>query len=444
MPDTNTHTNKAATVETDNLPPHKSAIRRRSRDKKRLFADWRFRAYGIFGLSMAGCALLFLLVNIFSTGYSAFRQTTVTMNFNLDAEVLGVETNSSAEEKLDANVVAVIKKSLYASFPDVKKRKDKRKLFKLMSLGAELDLRDYIIENPESIGTNIEMTVPMSSDADQYYKAILRGEEIKSRLNDKQQQWLHALLDAEKITTRFNSDFFTNADSRYPELAGIGGAVIGTFYTLIICLLLAFPLGVGAAIYLEEFSRDSFITRIIEANINNLAAVPSVIFGLLGLAVILNMFDLPRSTPLVGGIVLALMTLPTIIIACRSAIKAVPPSIREGGLAMGASKVQVVFHHVMPAAMSGTLTGTIIGMAQALGETAPLLMIGMVAFIANAPSTPTDPATAIPVQIYLWAESAERGFVEKTAAAIMVIIIFLIAMNLLAILVRNRTRVINK
>lgn len=433
----------------DTARQHKSAIRRRSRDKKRLFADWCFRAYGILGLSLAACALLFLLVNIFSTGYSAFRQTIITMDFNLDAERLGVNSSASAEEILDANVVAVIKNSLYANFPDVKKRKDKRKLFKLMSLGAELDLRDYLIEHPDSIGTNIEMTVPMSSDADQYYKALLRNnqqqsEEIESRLNDKQQQWFHVLLDDGKIDMRFNSDFFTNADSRYPELAGIGSAVIGTFYTLLICLLLAFPLGVGAAIYLEEFSGDSFITRIIEANINNLAAVPSVVFGLLGLAVILNVFDLPRSTPLVGGIVLSLMTLPTIIIACRSAIKAVPPSIREGGLAMGASKVQVVFHHVMPAAMSGTLTGTIIGMAQALGETAPLLMIGMVAFIANAPSTPTDPATAIPVQIYLWAESAERGFVEKTAAAIMVIIVFLIAMNLLAILVRNKTRVTNK
>lgn len=423
---------------------YKSAIRRRSRDKKRLFADFRFRAYGILGLTLAGCALLFLLVNIFSTGYSAFRQTTITLDFNLDAEVLGVDASASEQAILDANIVTIIKKSLYANFPRVKKRKDKRKLFKLMSLGAELDLRDALIENPQLIGSNITMTVPMSSDADQYYKAILRGEEIKSRLNDKQQEWFTALLEQQKITTRFNSDFFSNADSRYPELAGIGGAVIGTFYTLFICLLLAFPLGVGAAIYLEEFSGDTFFTRIIEANINNLAAVPSVIFGLLGLAVILNVFGLPRSTPLVGGIVLALMTLPTIIIACRSAIKAVPPSIRDGGLAMGASKVQVVFHHVMPAAMSGTLTGTIIGMAQALGETAPLLMIGMVAFIANAPGTPTDPATAIPVQIYLWAESAERGFVEKTAAAIMVIIIFLIAMNLLAILVRNRTRVTNK
>lgn len=436
--------NESNNNNSNNNVKQKSAIRRRSRDRRRLFADLKFRAYGILGLTLAGCALLFLLGNIFSTGYDAFRQTTIALEVNLDAISLAVEKTSSEEELLDANVAAVIKKSLYDIFPEVRKRKDKRKLYSLMSLGAELTLRDHIIEDPRRIDSRVVLTMPMSSDADQYYKAMLRGENIKSRLNDKQQQWFKALLDKGQITTRFNFDFFTHADSRYPELAGIGGAVIGTFYTLFICLLIAFPLGVGAAIYLEEFSRDTFFTRIIEANINNLAAVPSVIYGLLGLAVILNMFDLPRSTPLVGGIVLALMTLPTIIIACRSSIKAVPPSIREGGLAMGASSVQVVFHHVMPAAMSGTLTGTIIGMAQALGETAPLLMIGMVAFIANAPGTPTDPATVIPVQIYLWAESAERGFVEKTAAAIMVIIVFLIAMNLLAILVRNRTRITNK
>ncbi|MCW8830099.1 MAG: phosphate ABC transporter permease PstA [Gammaproteobacteria bacterium] len=414
------------------------------RDRRRMFADLRFRAYGIFGLLIAGSALLFLLVNIFSTGYDAFRQTVITMEFNIDADVLDVSAMPSTEELQEANTLKVAKNSFYALFPEVKKRKNKRSLYKLISLGAELDLRDHIRLQPESIGSTVTLTVPMSSDVDQYFKAGLNGEEIKSRLNEKQKAWLQTLVDNGQVTTRFNTDFFTHADSRYPELAGIGGAMVGTMYTLLICLLIAFPLGVAAAIYLEEFSRDTFLTRIIEANINNLAAVPSVIFGLLGLAVILNVFGLPRSTPLAGGIVLALMTLPTIIIACRSAIKTVPPSIREAGMAMGASPIQVIFHHVMPAAMSGTLTGTIIGLAQALGETAPLLMIGMVAFIANVPSMPNDPATALPVQIYLWAESAERGFVEKTAAAIMVIIVFLIAMNLLAVILRNRTRISNK
>jgi phosphate transport system permease protein len=419
-------------------------IKQQKNDRRRMFADARFRAYGIFGLLIAGSALLFLLANIFSTGYEAFRQTVITMEFTLDAEALGISSNPSVEELQEANTLKVAKQSFYALFPEVRKRKDKRNLYKLISLGAEHDLRDQLANHPESIGDKVTLTVPMSSDVDQYFKASLRGEEIKSRLNEQQKVWLQTLIDKEQVSANFNSDFFTRGDSRYPELAGIGGAMVGTIYTLLICLLISFPLGVAAAIYLEEFSRDTFITRLVEANINNLAAVPSVIFGLLGLAVILNVFGLPRSTPLAGGIVLALMTLPTIIIACRSAIKTVPPSIREAGMAMGASPIQVVFHHVMPAAMSGTLTGTIIGLAQALGETAPLLMIGMVAFIANVPGTPTDPATALPVQIYLWAESAERGFVEKTAAAIMVIIVFLIVMNLLAVVIRNKTRISNK
>ena len=424
--------------------PDYELIQQNKKDRRRKFADMRFRGYGVLGLMVAGSALLFLLGSIFSTGYDAFRQTVITMEFNLDAEDLGITSVSSKELMQQANTLKVSKNSFYALFPEVKKSKDKRALYKLISLGAELDLRDQLINYPESIGSKITLTVPMSSDVDQQYKASLRGEEIKSRLNKKQQQWLQTLIDKKMVDVKFNSDFFTRADSRYPELAGIGGAVVGTIYTLLICLLISFPLGVAAAIYLEEFSGDTFIARLVEANINNLAAVPSVIFGLLGLAVILNVFHLPRSTPLAGGIVLALMTLPTIIIACRSAIKTVPPSIREAGMAMGASPIQVVFHHVMPAAMSGTLTGTIIGLAQALGETAPLLMIGMVAFIANVPGTPTDPATALPVQIYLWAESAERGFVEKTAAAIMVIIIFLIVMNLIAVVIRNKTRISNK
>jgi len=414
------------------------------RNRRRLRADFRFRAYGILGLLIAGSALLFLLGNIFSTGYGAFKQTVIPLTFDLRAEVLGISNSASLEEIQQADYARVVKKTWYGMFPDVQNRKEKRKLYKMLSLGAELELRDYLVANPQNIGSVITLIVPMSSDVDQYHKASLRNEDFKNRLNDQQQRWLKMLVSQKLVTTRFNVDFFTHADSRYPELAGISGAVIGTIFTLLICLLISFPLGVAAAIYLEEFSRDTFMTRAIEANINNLAAVPSVIFGLLGLAVILNVFNLPRSTPLAGGIVLALMTLPTIIITCRSAIKSVPPSIREAGMAMGASPIQVVFHHVMPAAMSGTLTGTIIGLAQALGETAPLLMIGMVAFIANAPSVPTDPSTVLPVQIYLWAESAERGFVEKTAAAIMVIIIFLIAMNLLAVLIRNRTRAFNK
>ena len=409
-------------------------------DKKRQWGDFRFRVYGLIGLSFATAVLLLILFKVFSTGFGAFQQTTMLMAFDLNADTLGVTTESSIEDIQDANTLAIVKKSMYQLFPKVKKRKDKRLLTRMLSPAVEWYVRDEIVNNPSLIGSQITLNVPLSSDVDQYYKAQLKGDNYKGRLKQKQLTWLNHLVQKNLVTVSFNTDFFTRADSRYPEIAGIAAALVGSLYSLLICLVIAFPIGVAAAIYLEEFAKKSLISRIIEVNINNLAAVPSIIFGLLGLAVILNVFDVPRSTPIAGGIVLALMTLPTIIIACRTSIKAVPPSLRDAALAMGASKMQVVFHHVMPAAMSGTLTGTIIGLAQALGETAPLLMIGMVAFIANVPSTPTDAASALPVQIYLWAESAERGFVEKTAAAIMVLIVVLILMILLAIFLRNKTR----
>jgi phosphate transport system permease protein len=409
-------------------------------DQKRKWADLRFRLYGLLGLSFAAIALILILFKVFSTGFGAFQQTTLSMEFHLDADVLGVTSESKIDELQDANTLSLVKKSIYKLFPDVKKRKDKRRLTQLLSASAEWFVRDEIVNDPWLIGSTITLKVPLSSNVDQYYKALLNGEDYKGRLKPKQITWFETLEQQGLVYVSFNTDFFTRADSRYPEIAGIAAALVGSMYSLLICLIIAFPIGVAAAIYLEEFAKKSMLSRIIEVNINNLAAVPSIIFGLLGLAVILNVFDVPRSTPIAGGIVLALMTLPTIIIACRTSIKAVSPSIREAGLAMGASKVQVVFHHVMPAAMSGTLTGTIIGLAQALGETAPLLMIGMVAFIANVPSVPTDAASALPVQIYLWAESAERGFVEKTAAAIMVLIVVLILMILLAIFLRNKTR----
>lgn len=415
------------------------ALQRKS-DRKRKWADLRFRTYGLLGLGLAGLALVLVLTKVFSTGFGAFQQTTMLMTFELDSELLGVNAQSSREEIQQSNTLLVVKKSIYTLFPKVKKRKDKRRLGKLFSPSIEWFVRDAVLDDPNIIGTVVQLKVPFSSDVDQLYKAQLDGDDYKGRLKPKQKQWLQTLQEQGKVELTFNTDFFTRADSRYPEIAGIAAALVGSLYSLLICLVIAFPVGVSAAIYLEEFAQKSTFSRIVEVNINNLAAVPSVIFGLLGLAVILNVFNVPRSTPIAGGIVLALMTLPTIIIACRTAIKAVPLSIREAGMAMGASKVQVVFHHVMPAAMSGTLTGTIIGLAQALGETAPLLMIGMVAFIANVPAVPTDAASALPVQIYLWAESAERGFVEKTAAAIMLLIVFLILMILFAIYLRNKTR----
>ena len=262
--------------------------------------------------------------------------------------------------------------------------------------------------------------------------------EAERRLKDATVTWVSALTDDGAVEKKFNTVFFTAGDSREPEQAGIGGAVAGSFFTLLVTLALSFPIGVAAAVYLEEFAPKNRWTDLIEVNINNLAAVPSIVFGLLGLAVFINFFGLPRSAPLVGGLVLTLMTLPTIIIASRAALKSVPPSIREAALGVGASKMQTMFHHVLPLAMPGMLTGTIIGMAQALGETAPLLMIGMVAFIVDIPGGPLDPAAVLPVQIFLWADSPERAFVEKTSAAIIVLLTFLIVMNALAVVLRKR------
>ena len=262
--------------------------------------------------------------------------------------------------------------------------------------------------------------------------------ETERRVSDKQIGWIDQLTAAGRLEKRFNRTFFQNGDSREPELAGIRGAAMGSFYTLIVTLALSFPVGVAAAVYLEEFAPRNRWTDLIEVNINNLAAIPSIVFGLLGLAVFLNVMNLPRSASTVGGLVLTLMTLPTIIIASRASLKSVPPSIREAALGVGASKMQTIVHHVLPLAMPGMMTGTIIGMARALGETAPLLMIGMVAFIVDVPRGFNDPATALPVQIYLWADSPERAFVERTSAAILVLLAVLLCMNGLAVYLRNR------
>ncbi|MCG8370623.1 MAG: phosphate ABC transporter permease PstA, partial [Proteobacteria bacterium] len=282
--------------------------------------------------------------------------------------------------------------------------------------------------------------VPASANVDMYAKGDIDAglDERLRPLSDRQLGWIRALQDAGQLRLVFNKALFTNGDSREPELAGIKGAIMGSFYMLAITLLLSFPIGVAAAIYLEEFAPRNRWSDLIEVNINNLAAVPSIVFGLLGLAIFIDWLALPRSAPLVGGLVLTLMTLPVIIIASRAAIKSVPVSIREAAFGMGASEMQVVFHHVIPQALPGMLTGTILGMSRALGETAPLLMIGMVAFVVDIPGGFTDPATALPVQIFLWADSPERAFAERTSAAIIVLLGFLVVMNLAAVLIRRR------
>ena len=309
-----------------------------------------------------------------------------------------------------------------------------------MSTGASFQVRDMLLKNRSLIGTRNSVWVPAADDVDMLVKGHMdrRLPESQRRLKDKELAWVDQLAADGRVRKAFNVSFFNNGDSREPELAGIRGALMGSFYTLVVTLLLSFPTGVAAAIYLEEFAPKNRWTDLIEVNINNLAAVPSIVFGLLGLAVFLNFFGLPRSAPLVGGLVLSLMTLPTIIIASRASLLSVPPSIREAALGVGASKNQMVFHHVLPLALPGMLTGTIIGMARALGESAPLLMIGMVAFIVDIPGGFTDPSTVLPVQIYLWADSPERAFVERTSAATMVLLAFLITMNALAVVLRKR------
>jgi len=290
------------------------------------------------------------------------------------------------------------------------------------------------------VGTEIKIWVPADDEIDMLLKGYIDRNlpEGDRRVSDQQIAWVDELQSQNRLEKRFNFGFFTSGDSRDAELAGILAALSGSFFTLLVTLLLAFPLAVATAVYLEEFAPKNRWTDVIEVNINNLAAVPSIVFGLLGLALFINWFHFPRSAPLVGGLVLTLMTLPTIIISSRAALKTVPNEIREGALAIGASKIQMIRHHVLPLALPGMLTGTIIGMAQALGESAPLLMIGMVAFIVDVPTSVVDPSTVLPVQIFLWADSPERAFVEKTSGAIMVLLAFLVVMNTLAVIVRKK------
>jgi phosphate transport system permease protein len=400
---------------------------------KRYRAERRFRLYGLLAIIASMVFLTLLFISIIGNGYTAFQQTFIELNVSFDPEVLDKQSLATADYQ------GLVKQSLRSMFPDVSGRSDKRMLYSIVSSGASFQLRDMVLTNPDIIGQTLPVWVPADDDVDMLMKGHFDREagEGERRLKDKQLAWIDQLAAEGKIEKRFNRTFFTAGDSREPELAGIWGAAAGSFFTLIVTLLLSFPIGVAAAVYLEEFAPKNRWTDLIEVNINNLAAVPSIVFGLLGLAVFLNFFGLPRSAPVVGGLVLALMTLPVIIIASRSALTAVPPSIREAALGVGASKMQMVAHHVLPLALPGMLTGTIIGMARALGETAPLLMIGMVAFIVDIPGGFTDPSTALPVQIYLWADSPERAFVERTSAAIIVLLAFLIAMNAAAVILRK-------
>ena len=416
----------------DNLQKIQQSLTKRKR------AESRFRWYGRIAIFIGLAAVTVLFTDIISKGHGAFQVTYIQLEVEYDQELIGVANMTDPAQLADGNWDAVPKAALRAKFTDVSGRRDKRKLYGLLSNGAGFDLKDRLIANPLLLGEQEPIWILADDDIDTYYKSWLDGEPYAARMSDKQIAWIDQLHNEGNIRLQFNSNLFTRGDSREPEQAGIRGAIMGSLFTLILTLLLSFPIGVSAAIYLEEFAPKNRWTDFIEVNINNLAAVPSIIFGLLGLAIFINFFHVPRSVPIVGGLVLTLMTLPTIIITSRAAIKAVPPSIREAALGMGASKYQMVLHHVLPLALPGMLTGAIIGMAQALGETAPLLMIGMVAFIVDIPAGFTDPATVLPVQIFLWADSPERAFIEKTSAAIMVLLSFLIVMNTTAVWLRKR------
>ncbi|MEP6564752.1 MAG: phosphate ABC transporter permease PstA [Mesorhizobium sp.] len=411
--------------------------------KARYAAERRFRIYGMLAISVGLAFLAIILVTIVSKGYTAFWQTTVSLPVSFDEKVIdpGNKRATDPAVLIKANYPKLAENALVAKLginPDDKPAIKQLKGF--LSEGARVQLRDIVAADPSVIGTTRDVNILAAANLDSAFKGQidLSVEEARRKVSDQQIVWMKKLKADGVMAEHFNTGLFSYGASSRPETSGVGVAIIGSLYMMVIVLLLALPIGVAASIYLEEFAKKNRFTDLIEVNINNLAAVPSIVFGLLGLAVFINFLGMPRSAAFVGGLVLTLMTLPTIIIATRAALAAVPPSIRAAALGLGASKMQMVFQHILPLAAPGILTGTIIGLARALGETAPLLLIGMVAFVADYPKTPFDPSTALPVQIYLWANEAERAFVERMSGAIIILLVFLMAMNITAIVLRRR------
>ncbi|MEM9322245.1 MAG: phosphate ABC transporter permease PstA [Pseudomonadota bacterium] len=408
--------------------------------RRRHARERRFRLLGLAAVLVGMLFLLLLFVTVLSQGIGAFRQTELMLPMDVTAAQVDPLGDRSRESLAAGNYDAVVREAIHRSLPGTAPRADRAALVALVSVEAGFRLRDRVIAAPELVGQRVELWVPSSDDVDLYVQGrVNRDTPLAAReLEDRQFDWVDALAAEGRVVRVFNTALIKNGDSRNPELAGVRAAFRGSLYMLAVMLVLAFPVGVAAAVYLEEFAPRNRWTDLIEVNINNLAAVPSIVYGLLGLVVFINWLALPRSAPLVGGLVLALLTLPVIIISARAAIKAVPATLRDAALALGASRVQTVFGHVLPQALPGIITGTVIGIARALGETAPLLMIGMVAFIADIPRSPLDPSTALPVQVYQWAKSPDPSFVARTAAAIMVLLAFLFAMNLLALMLRRK------
>jgi len=412
--------------------------RRNSWHKKRLRAEKRFRFYGIIALAFAILMLVGVVGTLTRHGYTGFLQTQIRLPVTFDAQLLGLDAGQDAATLPVSGFGRLAQQAIKPLFPEIVDPMQQRQLTALISGNNGVQIKNHLLVHPEILGQTAELWLVAGSNADLWMKG---DAEADTRLSPEQVVWFEKLKNNGRVSLRFNRAFFTQGDSRAPEQAGFLGAIIGSCLTLVICLLTVFPIGVMTAVYLEEFAKKNRFVDFIEVNINNLAAVPSIVFGLLGLAVYINVMNMPRSAPLVGGLTLALMILPVIIIATRTALAAIPNTIRDAARALGASPLQVVWHHTLPLSMPGIMTGTILGMARAIGETAPLLMIGMVAFVADIPSGFTSAATAMPVQIYIWASSAEAGFVEKTAAGILVLLLLLMAMNALAIYLRKKFEV---
>lgn len=403
------------------------------RRKARYAADRRLQIYGLTAIGFALGFLAILVGTLLYSGYHAFTQTMAAVEIDLS------KTDIDRNELMDANWRSVARNAYRDLLPGLEKRAE-RDYFNMFTSNGQYIIRDAVIDDPARLAGVSTFYIPMADPIDQLAKGAIDRDlpPDRRRVNDRQIEFFDQLVEKNVISRPFNWGLFFNSDSRFPELAGLAGAIVGSFWALLVCFLISFPLGISAAVYLEEFAPRNRITDTIEININNLAAVPSVVFGLLGLAVFLGWFGLPRSTPLVGGMVLSLMTLPTIIIVTRAALKQVPEAISEAALGIGASKHETIMHHKLPLAIPTILTGTIIGLAQALGETAPLLLIGMNAFITSPPGDVFEPATALPTQIYIWSDSPERGFVSRTSAAILVLLGFLVVMNGLAIFLRQK------
>ena len=445
-------TDLSSTLPTASTPSGRSLYVRSSQAQRRQASENRFRMIGFIAVMIGILAVVGLLTSIIVNGVSSFQQTYVKLDIFLDPAKL--------DKKGDRNIEALKKVTTFSYVPlieaSLKKlvedRKiaieglDLKKIGDIISKEAPADLRRYVLSDPSKIGQTIEFRLLASGRIDGYYKGRVTMESaaLDRNVSPQQLQLADKLAQAGVLETRFNSSFFTapDASDTRPEAAGLGVAILGSAYMMLLVLFLSLPIGVAASIYLEEFAPQNKWTDLIEVNIANLAAVPSIVFGILGLAIFINFAGLPRSAPVVGGLVLTLMTLPTIIIATRAALKAVPPSIRDAALGVGASKMQAIFHHVLPLAAPGILTGTIIGLAQALGETAPLLLIGMVAFVRDFPGLPPegifDPASALPVQVYNWTQRGDPAFVERASGAIIVLLAFLLVMNAIAILLRRR------